>query len=104
VEKKIGNLVGTIEDGSIDYDILSEHLKTLKKRREELQVYLDSVGSPFSDLAEGMVLKYLSAIQGNVFNRLISYQKRKSWTCMSTKLRFSLNKVAVNSKIIFTGG
>lgn len=61
----------------VDYDILSERLKVLKKIKEELQVYLDSAGTPFFVITEEMVLKYLSATQGNFVSKSDQLSKKK---------------------------
>lgn len=55
VDRKIGNIVKAIEDGAVDYEILSGRLRALKARRDELQTILDTLKSPFSEITEEMV-------------------------------------------------
>lgn len=77
VERKMGNIIKAIEDGTIDYDILASRLKALKARKDELQCRLYSLRSPLSDITEEVVIKYLSAIQGDVINRLDQLAEKK---------------------------
>lgn len=69
VEKKIGNIIKAIEDGTIEYELLGGRLKTLKARREELECRLDTLRSPVEGLTEEMVMQFLLATKDTLVNR-----------------------------------
>lgn len=100
LEKKIGNLVRAIENGA-DYEILSGRIRVLKNRMGELQVYLDLLKSPVSDLSEEMVLKYLSALQGSVINRLDQLAEKKIVDLYVHEIKAFPDKVDVILKFDF---
>jgi len=77
VNRKIDNIVKAVEDGSLDYDILSSRLKELKARREELEACLADLSSPTQEITEEMVLKYLSTLQGTAFDSMDDFAKKK---------------------------
>ena len=100
-EKKMGNIIKAVEDGSIDYDILSGRLKALKSRKEELQFKLASMKSPFSEITEEMVIKYLEAIQGTVIERLDQLAEKKIVDLYVHEIKVFYDKIDVILKINF---
>ncbi len=78
IETKIENLIAAIEDGSIDFQLLGDRIKVLKKRKDDLQEYLASKSSTLSKMTEEMVIAYLSATQKKGIDRSNFLAKKKT--------------------------
>ncbi len=99
VERKIGNIIKAIEDGSVDFELLGDRLKSLKARREELECQLSLLTSQLHGLTKEMVLHYLSATKNELINRQNPVECKKIMDVYVHEIRVSDDLVDILFKI-----
>ena len=61
LDRRMANLVRAIEEGGVDYGVLSARITELKAARADAERRLEDLSSPLDVLTEEMVVRYLKA-------------------------------------------